>query len=175
MKRTIAISLFFVICLGLVFSTGCRLGPEECECRGLCDNKVINNPCGACYDESCSGRSYEDISKEDFKTIAYIYENSGGNGKNGYITVYYQVSGSYDSITKKYGFLGYYENVRLFIEIYDADTLVGKETVGIELTRETDGWGTEGYVNVEIPQYIYGDFSCAITEITGKLVLETES
>lgn len=173
-----------------LIASGCTLGGPNSSCHGLCNNSLINIPdmCLNCYNgclcSSCNTTEFKEMpfTDEDYTFVdASVCENSEGNGQNGYVTVKLRL----DFPALETADVHY---VTYKVNVYDNGVLAGsaivvrskeeikqlldtyKEYVPIEgETLIADAFYVD-YFNVEITNYISGQFTCELEYVQGRYI-----
>ena len=184
MKRFITIFLVFALLFSMLCFTGCRIGPEECNCHGLTSNAVVNLPhwlnelsllfekildcscaCIGCETTAYTDTHYRDLRKDEFRIKELTrLTNSDGVGSNGYITV----SATFENEIPYYRVL----YISYKINVYDGNTLVGNAIVTLnseDVHETTTKEGLTKIINIEIDRYISGDYSLELEYVSGKV------
>ncbi len=183
MKRVLIMILVFsmlFLCLALA---GCRVGKDRVWYGGLCANDCINVPnCFVNMWDCMWGDDYElnyrELSESDYELYALeVCTNSEGTGENGYVTVKVQMA---EGSTGGYAVFGdYVYYVSYQVDVYDEDVLVGSAVVTRRHGELADLVETGGpppydkvpcyteYFNVEITEYISGNYTCELAWIEG--------
>lgn len=180
MKRFMIIFLVFALLFSMLCFTGCRIGPEECNCHGLASNDVINLPywltaivacsCNiaycACDDDDDLAYKYRDLKKDEFILEELtILTNSDGVGSNGYITV---------STTFKHDIpFTHVIYISYKINVYDGDALAGNAIVTLDpedFKNSSNKSAITKIINIKIDNYISGNYSLELEYVTGKII-----
>lgn len=194
-KRIIVIGIISLLFFFTVCVSSCRLGAEDCECNGLFNNKIINIPgmcekisiklCSVC--DFCSSEIQYNSEKLEEENIIIQnvkkVDNSTGTGDNGYITVKIELlfEDPYEEIFD-------FGNVRYLtytVKVYDSGELVGKaivsrveNEVAKNRNKFTESYKNRNcyidYINVQIENYIDGNYTFEIENIDCEVYINNE-